>query len=94
MGASLRELIKTDLVAMLDDTISYLGESKNVKVFESLDDPGIANSGGVLSYFIGNSLDFKGIARNQKFVFDENQYTIISFRVNLYGGISVTFNKA
>lgn len=94
MGASLRELIKTDLVAMLDDTISYLGESKNVKVFESLDDPGIANSGGVLSYFIGNSSDFKGIARNQKFVFDENQYTIISFRVNLYGGISVTFNKA
>lgn len=94
MGASFRALVQQDLANMLDDEVVYFGKTIKVKIFESLDDPGIANKGGILTYFIGNASHFIGIKRNQNVKIDGIDHTIISFRENPNGGIVVTYNKA
>jgi len=89
-----KDIVQQDLVHIMDDEVEYFGKSIPVKLFESLDDPGIANKSGVLSYFISLSSYFVGISRNQNIKIDNKDYTIVASRENPNGGIVVTFNKA
>jgi len=91
--SSFRDQVKEDFISTCEDVIDYFGKLVNVKIFESLNDPGIANSGSSLMYFVGDASDFEGITRNQKFTFETVSYTIGNFRTNIYGQITVSFSK-
>ena len=89
-----RDIVQQDLVHIMDDEVEYFGKLIPVKMFENINDPTIANKGGVLTYFVSLASLFDGISRGQNIKVDKIDHTIVAFTENPNGGIVVTFNKA